>query len=193
MTQKALRQAKRDARKALTAEQKAHYSTQITNRLLNSHYYRDAQNIGVYLSLPEEVDTQQLIERAWQDKKNVFLPVVSAKGQALRFAPHTKNGRLRKDAMNIDVPDVAPEALIEATTLDMVVTPLVAFDARGYRIGMGGGFYDRTFAFRQAHRSALPYLVGIAFAVQQVEDALPQEWDIALDAVITEENSSRIV
>jgi 5-formyltetrahydrofolate cyclo-ligase len=70
----------------------------------------------------------------------------------------------------------------------LVVAPLVAFDARGHRLGMGGGWYDRTFAFRR-ERAAPPHLVGAAFAAQQVESVFPESWDMPLDALFTESDT----
>jgi len=67
-----------------------------------------------------------------------------------------------------------------------VVAPLVGFDARGRRLGMGGGWYDRSFAFRQ-QRSAPPWLVGAGFAAQQVPLLPAADWDVAVDAICTEQ------
>jgi 5-formyltetrahydrofolate cyclo-ligase len=69
-----------------------------------------------------------------------------------------------------------------------VVVPLIAFDARGHRLGMGAGWYDRSFAFRSA-RAAPPWLVGAGFAAQQVDTLSPESWDVTLDAVCTEHDT----
>jgi len=78
--------------------------------------------------------------------------------------------------------------------LDVVLVPLVAFDLTCNRIGMGGGFYDRSFEFRK-NTPAPPTLVGVAHAFQQVKDVLAQPWDVPLDFVATDNgvlsNSSR--
>ena len=81
--------------------------------------------------------------------------------------------------------DLAPDSLLQADAMTLVVLPLVGFDRRGHRLGMGGGWYDRSFAFRQ-RSPAPPWLVGAGFADQQVEALEPADWDVALDAVCTE-------
>ena len=113
------------------------------------------------------------------------LPVLHADGR-LRFAPWRAGEPVEANRFGIPEPVVAPDQLLGPEALDLVVVPLVGFDARCHRLGMGGGWYDRSFAFR--HRQpAPPRLVGAAFAFQQVDDGLPSEdWDVQLDAVCTD-------
>jgi len=111
------------------------------------------------------------------------LPVLH--GKLLRFAPWRPGQPLRQNRFGIPEPDLAAADTLQAADMDLVVTPLVGFDASGGRLGMGGGWYDRSFAFRH-DRPAPPWLVGAAFAVQQV-DALPvASWDVQVDAICTE-------
>src|SRR5690606_17806228 len=89
----------------------------------------------------------------------------------------------------IPEPVIDGGALLEPAALDLVVVPLVGFDARCHRLGMGGGWYDRSFAFRHA-RPAPPLLAGAGFAFQQVDGELPREaWDVQLDAVCTDHST----
>jgi 5-formyltetrahydrofolate cyclo-ligase len=113
------------------------------------------------------------------------LPVLHGDGR-LRFAPWRAGDPVVPNRHGIPEPVVAPSALLEPGALDLVVVPLVGFDERCHRLGMGGGWYDRSFAFR--HRQpAPPRLVGAGFAFQQVDDGLPSEdWDVQLDAVCTD-------
>lgn len=111
------------------------------------------------------------------------LPVLD--GDQLRFAPWRPGDALVSNRYGIPEPDVAAASLLDARTMALVVLPLVGFDTRGQRLGMGGGWYDRSFAFRNRH-PAPPWLVGAAFAAQQVEALAPQPWDVALDAVCSE-------
>lgn len=115
------------------------------------------------------------------------LPVLHEDG-CLRFAPWRPGAPLVANRYGIPEPDVADDALFAADAMDLVVVPLVAFDARGHRLGMGAGWYDRSFAFR-SERAAPPWLVGAAFAAQQVDALSPESWDIALDAVCTEHDT----
>ncbi|HEY4531468.1 MAG TPA: 5-formyltetrahydrofolate cyclo-ligase [Luteimonas sp.] len=116
------------------------------------------------------------------------LPVLHEDGR-LRFAPWRAGDPVAANRYGIPEPVVDPPALLEPEALDLVVVPMVGFDHRCHRLGMGGGWYDRSFAFR--HRQpAPPRLVGAAFAFQQVDDELPsQAWDVQLDAVCTERST----
>jgi len=116
------------------------------------------------------------------------LPVLHEDGR-LRFAPWRAGDAVAPNRFGIPEPVVGPGALLEPQALDLVVVPLVGFDARCHRLGMGGGWYDRSFAFRHG-QPAPPLLVGAGFAFQQVEGDLPREaWDVQLDAVCTDHST----
>ncbi len=184
-TQKQWREEKRQARKNLSATDKAQKSQAIIKQIIKSDEYKNAKHIGVYLAMPEEVNLQTLIETAWQDGKSVYLPVVIGWGKPLLFAPYTTDSQLVKDALNIDIPNTDTDSYIGADKLDLVITPLVAFDENNNRIGMGGGFYDRTFTCKDTQDK--PTLIGVAFAEQKTDSLIPMnEWDIPLDKIITE-------
>lgn len=182
--QKQWRKEKRTQRQNIDDTSRLEKSQLICQKVLCTTAYQKAECIGAYLSLPEEVDVQSIIQQAWADGKSVFLPVVLAWGVPLKFAPYTPNTALKKDCLDIDIPDVDPKDYIDATALDLVVTPLVAFDEKDNRIGMGGGFYDRTFAFKKTQ--ATPCLIGVAFAVQKVDGIITvNEWDIRPDVIVS--------
>jgi len=103
----------------------------------------------------------------------------------LRFAPWRAGDPLVTNRYGIPEPDVEPSSALDARAMALVVTPLVGFDAQGHRLGMGGGWYDRSFAFRQTD-AAPPLLVGAAFASQQVDTLEAASWDVPLDAICTE-------
>ena len=102
----------------------------------------------------------------------------------LRFAPWRPGDALVTNRYGIPEPDLSPASALPAADMAIVVLPLVGFDARGNRLGMGGGWYDRTLAFRTA--GTPPVLVGAAFAMQQLPALDAQPWDVRLDAVCTE-------
>lgn len=142
-----------------------------------------AQTVAVFLSFDGELDTRPLIDQLWRAGKRVYLPVLHpfSPGNLLFLHYHPSSdlvvNRLKIREPKLDVRDVLP-----LSRLDVLVTPLVAFDAAGQRLGMGGGFYDRTLQNWRRHRLQP---VGYAHDCQQV-DALPTEqWDIPLPAVIT--------
>ncbi|MFO7338238.1 MAG: 5-formyltetrahydrofolate cyclo-ligase [Lysobacteraceae bacterium] len=113
------------------------------------------------------------------------LPVLHEPDRLLRFAPWRPGDPLVTNRYGIPEPDVAPASALPAEAMDLVVMPLVGFDAAGQRLGMGGGWYDRSFAFRLG-RAAPPWLVGAGFDVQQVPRLEPQAWDVVPDAICTE-------
>jgi 5-formyltetrahydrofolate cyclo-ligase len=114
------------------------------------------------------------------------LPVLS--GDVLRFAPWRAGSPLVTNRYGIPEPDTAASALIDAADMAMVIVPTVGFDPGGNRLGMGGGWYDRSFSFRRS-RPAPPWLVAAAFAIQQVEAIPVEDWDVRLDAVCTEQGA----
>ena len=111
------------------------------------------------------------------------LPVLA--GDQLRFAPWRPGDALATNRYGIPEPDVATTSTLDAQAMSLVVLPLVGFDANGHRLGMGGGWYDRSFAFRN-ERPAPPWLVGAGFAMQQLDAIAAETWDVAVDAVCTE-------
>lgn len=111
------------------------------------------------------------------------LPVLN--GEQLAFAPWHPGDPLVNNRYGIPEPDLASGSMLHPEDMTMVVLPLVAFDLHGARLGMGGGWYDRSFAFRQT-RLAPPWLVGAAFELQQVDMLETAEWDVPLDAVCSD-------
>ncbi|MGY0400127.1 MAG: 5-formyltetrahydrofolate cyclo-ligase [Ostreibacterium sp.] len=186
ISQKTLREYKRHARQALSQKEKSMKSQMIVTQLLQTASYQQANSIGAYLCLTEEVNVTDIIKAAWADNKAVYLPIVLDWGKPLKFARYTPETSLIKDKLAIDIPDVGSRHYIDVEQLDMVVTPLVAFDNNRNRIGMGGGFYDRTFAFK-AQSNSKTTLVGVAFEAQRVEHQIKaNEWDICPDYIISE-------
>lgn len=124
----------------------------------------------------------------WQlrlPRECVYCLPVLCEDQRLRFAPWRPGDALVSNRYGIPEPDVSIASLLVPEQMSLAVLPLVGFDDDGNRLGMGGGWYDRSFAFRHG-ADAPPYLVGAAFALQQVARAQPQPWDVRLDAVCTE-------
>ncbi len=179
----ALRRAMRARRRALPASERLAAADALATRLLALPYAPQSGFAAGYWAMDGEIALH-----AWQLRLpravRYCLPVLHA-DETLRFAPWTPGGPLVANRHGIPEPDVPEDSLLRADQLDFVVVPLVAFDARGHRLGMGGGWYDRSFAFRGS-RPAPPRLAGAAFAVQQAEAVAAEPWDIPLDAVCTE-------
>jgi 5-formyltetrahydrofolate cyclo-ligase len=146
--------------------------------------FRQSEGIACYFSFGNEFDSTPLIEAVWQAKKQCYLPVLTA-GNTLRFVLYNKGDALQNNRYSIPEPvNVASE--LRAEELDIVMTPLVAFDLKGNRLGAGGGYYDRTFAFLQKNPVKRPLFIGLAYASQQAEKLPCDEWDVGLHGVITE-------
>ena len=133
--------------------------------------------------MQEEVDPRRIIARAWRANKRVFCPVVTRDG-VMEFRNLQPDTTIERGPFGIWEP--VSGTTIAPRDLDLVVTPLVAFDAERHRIGMGGGYYDRFFTHLLHRRHWLqPKLMGVAFECQQVEKIQPNPWDIRLYSVIS--------
>ncbi|MEH0833950.1 5-formyltetrahydrofolate cyclo-ligase [Pectobacterium cacticida] len=180
-----IRQTVRQKRRLLTSEQQAYFAQRVCDRALTHQKIMQAENIAVFLSFDGELDTSPLIQQLWQQGKRVYLPVLHPFSVGhllfLRYAPETE---LVRNRLKIMEPRLDVRQILPLSRLDILLTPLVAFDSQGQRLGMGGGFYDRTLQYRQS-MSHGPYPIGLAHDCQRV-DALPVEsWDIPLPEIIT--------
>ena len=179
-----LRARAKRARSSLTEDDRDYASLLIFETVIRESYFQRAELIASYLPGAYEVDTWPLIERAWRMKKRVFAPVVE-KNRALRFVEIKPDSDLKTNRFGLVEPTRGQS--ISAFRLDLVFTPLVAFDKGCNRIGMGGGFFDRAFSFQKTRRNfAKPKLTGLAFDCQRVEQFPASPWDIRLFQIITE-------
>ena len=151
--------------------------------LTNYPGFKQSENIACYCAHKKEFETIPLIETIWQLGKKCYLPVL-CEGKILSFVRYDKGDMLELNQFGIPEPDNYVKR-IPSNKLDMVLMPLVAFDTQGRRLGMGGGYYDRTFAFTH-NQVVKPYLVGVAFDSQLVEELPSDPWDINMHSVITE-------
>lgn len=157
----------------------------VTTQLLPQPAFTKANRIAAYLANDGEINPAEIIEQAWCLGKKVYLPVLSAPGNRLLFAPFEPNSLMCRNQFGIDEPDCPPEHRLKAEQMDLILLPLVAFDTRGNRLGMGGGFYDRSLADIRQHEHHTQ-LFGLAHEVQKTEQLEAKEWDVPLDAVVTE-------
>ncbi len=145
-------------------------------------------HIASYLSHKGEVSTQRLNSLLWQQGKTVYVPLLNKDGQPLlHFQSIHHETPLLKNRFGISEPhsDKALQRLAE--DMDIILLPLLGFDHKGNRLGMGGGFYDRTLAFILPRRSQpAPYLLGVAYDNQQIPSLESRPWDVPLDGVLTE-------
>ena len=149
-----------------------------------------ARSLAIYLPAAGELDCTPVAVEAWHRGREVFLPVID--GSALRFAPFHLRSELRANRFGIPEPVTPRRKWRTARQLDVIVAPLVAFDVHGHRLGMGGGFYDRTLAFRTRRAWARrPHFIALAFELQKMAELPSDAWDVRLDAVVTESETYR--
>ncbi|HET6912788.1 MAG TPA: 5-formyltetrahydrofolate cyclo-ligase [Rhodanobacteraceae bacterium] len=143
-------------------------------------------DIAGYWAVRGEVPLNLAVARLSSRGQHYFLPVLDDSApRTLRFAEFRAGAALAPNRFGI--PEPRDTAIVSAEQLDVVLLPLLAFDARGNRLGTGGGWYDTTFAFlREQARPARPLLVGVGYAFQQVDALPPESWDIPLDCIATE-------
>ncbi len=182
-----IRQQKRQQRRSLDLSQQHLNAHELCQRLTRLPLFLNARRIAFYLSEDGEIDAMPMIEKAWRYKKQVYLPVLPPTGKSLVFAPFTPDSAMQPNRFGILEPCTHPTHWIRARQLNLILLPLVAFDDRGNRLGMGGGYYDRSLSFMQ-HRKQWhsPRLVGLAHDLQKVNQLPCESWDVPLNMIATE-------
>jgi 5-formyltetrahydrofolate cyclo-ligase len=188
----AQRRELRARRRELDARARRMAARGLARELVRHPYYVHARRLATYLARDGEIDPGPLVERAWASGRRCYLPVlIDRPWPHLRFAPHTPATRFVPNRFGIPEPDVPRRALLPARALDLLLLPLVAFDAQGNRLGMGGGYFDRTLAYQRQRAWRRPRLLGIGYAFQQVAGLDAATWDVPLHDVVTERGAVR--
>ena len=167
-----LRRSYRAARRALSAEDQCEHALAVADEVMRR--LDDGATVAAYLARDGEVDLAQVIEACWRRGIVVAVPVLS--GREMRFAEHRRDMPLQRNRFGIAEP-----AQRELVTPTVVLAPLVAFDGRGRRLGMGGGYYDRFFAATSGTAR-----IGIAHECQRAPALPATSSDVSLTAVVTE-------
>ncbi len=174
-----LRKEKLALRRSLSKEQRRIFSEQISQNLLASSFYKEAQKIMLYYAMPDEVDLSVFARAAQMDKKIMFYPHCISDTEMLPLTP--TQDRWGKGRFGILEPDPAFSETISPAELDLVICPCAAFDQKGNRLGMGAGYYDR---FLEKCTSA--HIISVAFEIQKT-DLIPTEpWDLPMEMIYTE-------
>ena len=186
MSSPRLRQKIRQQRRSLTRAEADDCAEQLAHRTARHALVIQSQRVAAYLASDGEINPYPLMQLLWKSGKTIYLPVlVPFSNQTLWFAEFSPTDTLVFNRFGI--PEPVRRRLLKPCALDLVLTPLVAFDSSGHRIGMGGGYYDRSFAFlRRRQHWRKPRLLGLAYELQKQVCIEPNDWDIPLDAVATE-------
>jgi len=182
-----LRTKIKEKRSQLSSESLKFLAQAILNNIQRSISLKDYSTIATYFSVNQEADTADLNRYLWEQDKKLFLPKIKSK--ELFFSAYDIDQTLSLNAFNIPEP-VNEEALITAEEFDLMFIPLVAFDTKCNRVGMGGGYYDKTLSFiKHIEDTKKPKLVGLAYELQKVEQIEKNDWDIPMDVIITEKET----
>ena len=179
-----LRQQLRKKRRALSLRQQQLAGRQLAKVINLSFTFLKAQHIALYLANDGEIDPQYILKKAVKAGKHCYLPVLIADGK-LGFSRYKPGDILTPNRFGI--PEPKQRIWRPAKALDLVLMPLVGFDRHGGRLGMGGGFYDKTFEWIKTQPIlSAPTLLGLAHSCQEVDRLELESWDIPLSAVATD-------
>ncbi len=169
----------RNKRSHLTPSQQWLASQKIYQHLINDPIFKRSKKIAFYIAQNGEVDLTPAIYFSWQHNKQCYLPVIDQKHMRFHYygcVSTLKNNRYR-------IPEPKQTRQLPINQLDLVLVPLVGFNWEGIRLGMGGGFYDRTFESPKER----PILLGVAHTCQFYQNLANNDWDVPLDGIVTPE------
>lgn len=192
--QRTLRAAKQLLRKEIKArlkglsnEEKSQQSRIVTNKLLSLECYQNSRTLSVYLSMPNEVDTQDILADIFEKQKKCFIPHYAGDEMKMVTLKDQKDyDDLPVTSWNIKQPDDAEAraCAIDEGGLDVVIVPGLGFTRTGLRLGRGKGYYDNYFRKHEQLLNKKPVLIGLAFECQMVDELPADEFDVNLDLVL---------
>ncbi|MGC5699336.1 5-formyltetrahydrofolate cyclo-ligase [Pseudomonas sp. NFXW11] len=184
-----LRRILRKARRALTPAQQRQAANGLYRQLTHNPVFRRARHLSLYLPTDGEIDPCLLLRAAQRRGKVTYLPVLSAWPRTKMVFQRIRPGeKLRPNRFRILEPRINPARQRQVWALDLVLLPLVGFDEQGGRLGMGGGFYDRSLAYLARRKSwRKPKLLGLAHECQKVGKLDQASWDVPLHGTVTDQ------
>ena len=188
-TRNRLRRELRAQRNLLSTTQQKIAAQRMSKHVAALRQFRVSRRVALYLPNDGEIDPVPLILRLWQAGKTCYLPILSRlRHDRLWFAPYYPDTPLVYNRLGILEPAVSPQQRTRAQDLDLILMPLVAFDRAGNRLGMGGGFYDKSLAFLRSRRLwRKPRLIGLAHDFQRIKKIETNAWDVPIQAVATDQ------
>lgn len=185
-----LRRMLRKARRALTPSEQRQAALGLYRQLAQHPLFRRAKHLSLYLPTDGEIDPRLLLRAAQRRGKATYLPVLSAWPRTKMVFQRVRPGeKLRPNRFRILEPQVNASRQRKVWALDLVLLPLVGFDDVGGRLGMGGGFYDRSLAYMARRKSwRKPTLLGLAHECQKAERLAQASWDVPLEGTVTDKD-----
>lgn len=177
---KVLRNKILEIRDSLNNNEKELMDNKIFNELINTDLYKRSINIFIYISFSNEINTRNIIEKAFKDKKNVFIPKVYKDDKLMKAIKLNSIDELKKNSMGILEP-IDDSNYIEKENIDLIVVPGVVFDKECNRIGYGGGYYDRYLKDIKSKENK----IALAYDLQIVDKIKSEVHDIKVDYIIT--------
>ena len=172
-------------RKQLTFDDRESASLKIAKNLVSSGILSDSKNIATYLQNDGEVDPIYISKDYVFKSCKFYIPIINDQNKrTLKFGEYDQNQQFEKNKYGINEP-INP-SLVSIDVLDAVLFPLVGFDRNGNRIGMGGGFYDKTFEFVATKKKNKLKLIGLGFSIQETSNIPNRAWDLPLQYIVTE-------
>lgn len=188
MNRSDIRKSMRAQRRSVSDVQRDISALALLNNLATQSWYLESDSVAAYLSNDGEIDLAPVIEDLIARKKKMSLPKVNSDQGLMHFCDWQPSEELVSNRYGILEP--TKEAMRPLVAHSLVLTPLVAFDSVGNRIGMGGGYYDRLLSKKSASEESTyeerPLIVGVGYEFQQLGVIEAEEWDIPLDAVVTD-------
>lgn len=182
----------RQLRNALSEQEQKQAATSLMSLITTLPAFMHSHSIAFYIASDGEIDPAPLLEQALLYDKSCYLPCVDSMDNPveenhLAFVRYKSGDRLTANKYGIPEPLLSSEAMLPAEKLDLVLMPLVAFDVKGNRLGMGKGYFDRTFAFINPTRpESGPMLMGLAHECQKAAALSISDWDIPLHYIATD-------
>ncbi len=189
MTSRAdIRRTMRERRRSLDANTHHFLSSETCRHISKIASFRKARSIAIYLPNDGEVDISPLADSLWKQNRRCYLPVLDRLiHRRLFFSPYNEHSVLTLNRFAIPEPSGNQHLRLRPSHLDLILMPLVAVDPAGNRVGMGGGFYDRTLSFlRTRSHWRRPILIGVAFSFQMLSKIEARPWDVPLTAIATD-------
>lgn len=183
-----LRRLLRNARNQLSPLQQRAAARALYRNLAQHPLFRRARHIGLYLAEDGEIDPRLLLREAQRRGKAVYLPVLHAWPRTrMDFQRLAHDEVLQPNRFGILEPRPRPSRQRAPWALGLILMPLVGFDEHGGRLGMGGGFYDRSLAYLRRRKTWRgPVLLGLAHECQKVDRLPLAAWDVRMQAVVTD-------